>query len=174
MDLVGILHMVDMPSSGKCDFNYIYAVGVIVSILIHMELVLCESVHTVCAFLSGVHTMFMYWYGCCWLCQECGLVSFFSYCVFSQYFCSIVTGTWCCSVFQQSCVASHPAFGIHGWSWYRLIILLSGSNILFCFQWIVMILLSWFCCTQKFTYTNILMHKYTCAFQSLYPFVILL
>ena len=27
MDLVGILHMVDTPLSGKHDFNYIYAVG---------------------------------------------------------------------------------------------------------------------------------------------------
>ena len=35
MDLVRILHVVDMPSSGKHDFNYIYAVGLIVSILIH-------------------------------------------------------------------------------------------------------------------------------------------
>ena len=23
MDLIGIMHMVDMPSSGKCDFNYL-------------------------------------------------------------------------------------------------------------------------------------------------------
>ena len=23
MDLVGIMHVVDMPSSGKCDFNYL-------------------------------------------------------------------------------------------------------------------------------------------------------
>ena len=35
MDLVGILHVADMPSSGKHDFNYIYTVGLIVSILIH-------------------------------------------------------------------------------------------------------------------------------------------
>ena len=101
MVLVGILHVVDTLSSGKCDFNYIYAVGVIVSILIHFESVLCESVHIVCAFLSGIHTMFMYWYGCCWLHQECGLASSFSYCVFSQYFHNIVTGTWCCSVFNR-------------------------------------------------------------------------
>ena len=101
MDLVGILHVVDMLSSGKHDFNYIYAVGLIMSVSDpYFESVLCESVHIVCAFLSGVHTMFMYWYGCCWLHQECGLASSFSYCVFSQYFHSIVTGTWCCSVFN--------------------------------------------------------------------------
>ena len=35
MDLVRILHVMDMLSSGKHDFNYIYAVGLIVSILIH-------------------------------------------------------------------------------------------------------------------------------------------
>ena len=35
MDLVRILHVVDMPSSGKHDFNHIHAVGLIVSILIH-------------------------------------------------------------------------------------------------------------------------------------------
>ena len=29
MDLVGIIHMVDMPSSGKHGFNYIYVVGLI-------------------------------------------------------------------------------------------------------------------------------------------------
>ena len=69
-------------------FNYIYAVGLIVSILSHFESVLCETVHIDSAFHSGVHTMLMYWYCCCWLCQECGQASFFS-CVFSQYFHSI-------------------------------------------------------------------------------------
>ena len=45
MDLVGIFHMVDMPSSGKCDFNHIYVVGLILSILIHFDTVLFDSVH---------------------------------------------------------------------------------------------------------------------------------
>ena len=34
MDLIGIFHVVDMPSSGKCDFNHIYVIGLIQSILI--------------------------------------------------------------------------------------------------------------------------------------------
>ena len=34
MDLVGIFHVVDTPSSGKHDFNHIYVVGLIESILI--------------------------------------------------------------------------------------------------------------------------------------------
>ena len=29
MDLVRIFHVVDMPSSGKCDFNHIYLDGLI-------------------------------------------------------------------------------------------------------------------------------------------------
>ena len=29
MDLIGIFHVVDMLSSGKCEFNYIYVVGLI-------------------------------------------------------------------------------------------------------------------------------------------------
>ena len=45
MDLVTIFHVVDMPSSGKCDFNHIYVVGLILSILIHFDTVLFESVH---------------------------------------------------------------------------------------------------------------------------------
>ena len=101
MDLVGIFHVVDMLSSGKCDFNYIYVVGLIMSILIHFESVLFDSVYIGFLFLFwGVHSMFMFWYGYCWLSQECGLVSSFSFCVFSQYFLSIFTGTWCCSVFN--------------------------------------------------------------------------
>ena len=56
MDLVGIFHMVDMLSSGKCDFNHIYVVVLIQSIMIQFILIL---------FLSGVHLMFMFWYGYC-------------------------------------------------------------------------------------------------------------
>ena len=45
MDLIRIFHVVDMPSSGKHDFNHIYVVGLILSILIHFDTVLFESVH---------------------------------------------------------------------------------------------------------------------------------
>ena len=101
MDLVRIFHMVDMPSSGKHDFNHIYVVGLILSILIQFESVLFDSVHIGFLFISGVHPMFMFWYGYCWLFQECWLVSSFSYCVISQCFHSIFTGTWWCSVFNR-------------------------------------------------------------------------
>ena len=39
MDLIGIFHMVDMPSSVKHDFNHIYVVGSIQSILIQLCLI---------------------------------------------------------------------------------------------------------------------------------------
>ena len=44
MDLVGIIHVVDMPSSGKHVFNYIYFVGLIQFIFL----------------LSGVYLMFTF------------------------------------------------------------------------------------------------------------------
>ena len=44
MDLIGIFHVVDMPSSGKRDFNHIYVVGLIQSILIHFDTVLFDPV----------------------------------------------------------------------------------------------------------------------------------
>ena len=50
MDLIRIFHMVNTPSSGKCDFNHIYAVGLILFILIHFESVLCESVQFILIF----------------------------------------------------------------------------------------------------------------------------
>ena len=100
MDLVGLLHMVDMPSSGKCDLNYIYAVGLIMSILIHFESVLYEPVHIDSAFLSGVQCSCIDKVVAGLLFPECWLVSSFSYCVFSQYCYSIFTGTWCCSAFK--------------------------------------------------------------------------
>ena len=53
MDLVGIFHMVDMPSSGKRDFNHIYVVGLILSILIHLESVLFDSVNIGFPFFLG-------------------------------------------------------------------------------------------------------------------------
>ena len=34
MDLVGIIHMVDMPSSGKHGFDFIYVVGLIQFIVV--------------------------------------------------------------------------------------------------------------------------------------------
>ena len=40
MDLIGIFHLVDRPSSGKHDFNHIYVVGLIQSILIQFILIL--------------------------------------------------------------------------------------------------------------------------------------
>ena len=64
MDLVGIFHMVDMPSSCKRDFNHIYVVGLIQSILIHFDTVLF-LIHFIFGDLSlslcGVHPMFMFW-----------------------------------------------------------------------------------------------------------------
>ena len=52
MDLVGIFHMVDTPSSGKHDFNHIHVVGLIQSYLIHFNTVLFDSVHI--GFLSSL------------------------------------------------------------------------------------------------------------------------
>ena len=81
MDLVGIFHVVDMLSSGKCDFSHIYVVGLIQFILIHFDTVLFDSVHLDslslwCSF--NVHVLV-------WLLfQECQFVSSFSYCVLSQ------------------------------------------------------------------------------------------
>ena len=62
MDLIGIFHMVDMPSSGKCDFNHIYVVGLVQS---HFDTVLFDSVHFGSLSLPGVHLVFMFWYGYC-------------------------------------------------------------------------------------------------------------
>ena len=62
MDLVRIFHMVDTPSSGKHNFNHIYVVGLIVSILIHFESVLFDSVYLDFLFLwcsSNVHVLDM-------------------------------------------------------------------------------------------------------------------
>ena len=40
MDLARIFHVVDMPSSGKCDFNYTHVVGLIQFILKQFILIL--------------------------------------------------------------------------------------------------------------------------------------
>ena len=56
-----MFHMLDTPSSGKCDFNHIYVVGLIQSILIQFFLIQFILI----LFLSGVHLMFMFWYGYC-------------------------------------------------------------------------------------------------------------
>ena len=81
MDLVGIFHMVDKPSSGKCGFNHIYVVGLIQSILIHFDTVLFDSVHIDSFSLwcsSNVHVLV-------WLLfHECWILSSLSYRVFSQ------------------------------------------------------------------------------------------
>ena len=68
MDLVRIFHMVDMPSSGKHDFNHIYVVGLIQSILIQffffsLSLWCSCNVHVLVGLLS----------------HECWLLSLFSY-----------------------------------------------------------------------------------------------
>ena len=71
MDLIRIFHVVDMPSSGKHDFNHIYVVDLIQSILIQFIFLLslwCSSnVHVLVGILS----------------HECWLLSSFSYCGFS-------------------------------------------------------------------------------------------
>ena len=50
MDLIRIFHVVDMPSSGKHDFNYTHVVGLIQFILIQFILI-----------LSGVYLVSMFW-----------------------------------------------------------------------------------------------------------------
>ena len=54
MDLIGIFHMVDTPSSGKHEFKHIYVVGLIQSIL--MQFIFLFSLS-----FSGVYLMFMFW-----------------------------------------------------------------------------------------------------------------
>ena len=97
MDLVRIFHVVDTPSSGKHDINYIYVVGLIVSILIHLESVLFDSVHIGFSFSSGVFIQCscfgMVIAGCS---KNIGLCHpFLTVC-----FLSVFIGTWCCSVFN--------------------------------------------------------------------------
>ena len=62
MDLVRIIHMVDMPSSGKCGFNYTYVVGLIQ--FIFLSLLCLSNVHVLVGLLP----------------HECWLLSSFSYC----------------------------------------------------------------------------------------------
>ena len=61
------------------------------------------------SFLSGLHSMFMFWYGLGLLFQECWLVSSFSYCVFSQCFLRYKV-LFC---FQWIC--GFPSFVWHSW-----------------------------------------------------------
>ena len=184
MDLVGIFHMVDMPSSGKCDFNYIYVVGLIVSILIHF-------------WISSV------WISSYWFCIDLSSLVFIQCSCFGMVIagCSKNVGL-CLPSFTVCCLSVSTVLSqVHGvvlfsielcgflsfflayaddhdgdWSsCYQVPFL--RINILFCFQWIVIVLPSWFCCpwmtmvwldhpvvihtenvTQKFTYTNILIH----------------
>ena len=66
MDLVGIFHVVDTPSSGKCDFNHIYVVGLIQSILIQFFLIQFILVLSLSLSLSlWCSSMFMLWSGYC-------------------------------------------------------------------------------------------------------------
>ena len=204
MDLVGIFNVVDTPSSGKCDFNYIYAVGWIVSILIHFWIIsVWISSYWFCIDLSSLvfiqcSCFGMVVAGCtknvdlhCPFLTVCFLSIFtvlslvLGVILFSIELCGFPSFFW--HMWMIVMEIDHPAIRVLN------ICFFIRSNILFCFQWIVMVLPSWFCCswmtmvwldhpmvihtenvTQKFTYTNILMHIYTCAFQPLYPFIILL
>ena len=104
MDLVRIFHVVDTLSSGKHEFNHIYVFGLIQSILIHFDTVLFDSVHLDSLSLSGVHPMFMFWYGYCsknvGLCRPFLTVCFLR---FKVLFC-----------IQWICVASHLLFDFCG------------------------------------------------------------
>ena len=82
--------MVDTLSSGKCDFNHIYVVGLIQSILIHFDTVLFELVHLAIISLwcsSNVHVFDMVIVP-----RMLACVVFFLLCVFSD--------SSCCSVFS--------------------------------------------------------------------------
>ena len=46
MDLVRLMHVMDMPSSGKHDFNYLCSL----LILTHLESVLCDTVQFILIF----------------------------------------------------------------------------------------------------------------------------
>ena len=103
MDLVGILHMVDMLSSGKHDFNYIYVVGLIVSILIHFWISsvwissywfcidLSSLVFTQCSCFGMVVA------GCT---KNVGLHHPFLTVCFLSVFTVLSQVHWCCSVFN--------------------------------------------------------------------------
>ena len=96
MDLVRIIHIVDMPSSGKCEYNHIYIVGLILSILIHFESVLFDSVHI--DFLTLVFI-------------QCSCIGMVLACcsknvglchpVLTVCFLNIFSDTRCCSVFSR-------------------------------------------------------------------------
>ena len=100
MDLVGICHMVDTPSSGKCEFNYIYVVGLILYILIHFESGLFDSVYI--GFLS-----LLVFLQCS--CFDMVIVPRVLACVILFLLCFLRYKVFC---FQWICVVSDPAFGI--------------------------------------------------------------
>ena len=138
MDLVRIFHMVDTPSSGKHDFNYIYVVGLILSILIHFESVLFDSVHI--GFLSlrcssNIHVLVWFWL----------IVPRMLACVilFLLCFLSIFTGTRCCSVD----LCGFPSYFIccsqMTMVWIDHPVVVHTENV-----------------TQKFTYTNVFIYIY--------------
>ena len=98
MDLVGIFHVVDTLSSGKHDFNHIYVVGLILSILIHFDTVLFASVHLDSLSLwcsSNVHV-----FGMVIVPRMLASVVLFLLCVFSD--------SRCCPAFS-----GHVWFPIH-------------------------------------------------------------
>ena len=134
MDLVRIFHVVDMPSSGKRDFNYIYVVGLILSILIHFESVLFDSVHI--GFLSfrcssNVHVLVWFWLI---VPRTLACVIIFLLCVLSVF-----SDTRCCSV--ELC--GFPSCFWHLWMimmWidhpviiFLLCVPFLRSKVLFCF-----------------------------------------
>ena len=101
MDLVRIFHVVDTPSSDKRDFNHIYVVGFVQSLLIHLDTVLLNQFSLVFFLsLSGVHPMFMF---------GCISTSFVIFLLCMSFLRSKVL-----SCIQWICVVSHPSFGIHG------------------------------------------------------------
>ena len=80
MDLIGIFHVVNTLSSGKHDFNHIYVVDLIQSILILS--------------FSGVHLMFMFWKGYCPMSAGFSC-PFLTVCVF-------LSDPRCCPVFSRN------------------------------------------------------------------------
>ena len=65
MDLVRIFHVVDMPSSGKHDFNHIYVVGLILSYFDPFLNQFCLNQFILILFLlwcsSNVHILVWHW-----------------------------------------------------------------------------------------------------------------
>ena len=203
MDLVGILHMVDTPSSGKHDFNYIYAVSLIVSILIHFDSVSFESVHIDSALIFplrcsyNVHVLVWLLDGCtnnmglCVPFLTVGFLSIFTVLLlvlgvvlFSMELCGFPSFFW--HMWTIMMEIDHPAirFLLCFFSQVQYFVLVSGDS----YGFAILVLLfmddhgvTWssYGNTHRECYTEVhihqhLMHIYTCVFQPLYPFIILL